>query len=164
LYIADDQGGRIWRVTFQGGNKATGIAAAAPPPSSVQASTSGNPLPPEGIHPNAGAKPLPIPPGASPDQVALGERIFEGQADGGTCAGCHGTDGKGTGMGSDLTSGKWLWGNGSVHAITQTIVKGVPKPKEHTGVMPPMGGVQLSQTDLAAVADYVWAIGHQKPH
>ena len=28
LYIADDQGGRIWRVTFQGGNKATGIAAA----------------------------------------------------------------------------------------------------------------------------------------
>jgi hypothetical protein len=27
-----------------------------------------------------------------------------------------------------------------------------------------MGGTQLSQADLAAVADYVWAIGHQKPH
>jgi hypothetical protein len=26
-----------------------------------------------------------------------------------------------------------------------------------------MGGAQLSQADLAAVADYVWAIGHQKP-
>jgi len=30
--------------------------------------------------------------------------------------------------------------------------------------MPPMGGAQLSQADLAAVADFVWAIGHQKPH
>ena len=161
---ADDQGGRIWRVTFQGGNKATGIAAAAPPPPSAQASTSGNSLPPEGIHPNAGAAPLRIPPGASPDQVALGERIFEGQADGGTCAGCHGTNGAGTGMGSDLTSGKWLWGNGSLHAITRTIVRGVPKPKQHTGVMPPMGGTQLSQADLAAVAAYVWAIGHRDTH
>jgi mono/diheme cytochrome c family protein len=164
LYIADDQGGRIWRVTFQGGNKASGIAAAAPTPPSAQASASSNALPPEGIHPKAGTNPLPVPPGASPDQVALGERIFEGQADGGTCAGCHGTNGEGTAMGSDLKSGKWLWGNGSVQAITQTIVHGVPKPKEHTGVMPPMGGTQLSQADLAAVADYVWAIGHQKPH
>jgi hypothetical protein len=25
-----------------------------------------------------------------------------------------------------------------------------------------MGGAHLSQADLAAVADYVWAIGHQK--
>jgi mono/diheme cytochrome c family protein len=67
-------------------------------------------------------------------------------------------------MGSDLTSGKWLWGDGSVRAITQIIVKGVPKPKNHTGVMPPMGGVELSKTDLAAVADYVWAIGHRNTH
>jgi cbb3-type cytochrome c oxidase subunit III len=94
----------------------------------------------------------------------LGERIFEGQAAGGTCAGCHGTNGEGTAVGSDLTSGKWLWGNGSVQAITRTIAHGVPKPKNHTGAMPPMGGTQLSQADLAAVADYVWAIGHQKPH
>ncbi len=162
LYIADDQGGRIWRVTYQGGNKGGGIAAVAAPPPTAQASTSSNPLPPEGIHPNAGLGPLPIPPGASPDQVALGERIFEGQAAGGTCAGCHGTNAKGTAMGSDLTSGKWLWSNGSVEGITKTIAHGVPKPKQHTGVMPPMGGAQLSQADLAAVADYVWAIGHQK--
>jgi mono/diheme cytochrome c family protein len=160
LYIANDQGGRIWRVTFQGGDKASGIASPAPPPPVAQASTSGTALPPEGIHPSAGARPLPIPPGASPDQVALGQRVFEGQAAGGTCAGCHGTDGKGTSVGSDLTSGKWLWGNGSVKAITRTIAEGVPKPGNHTGVMPPMGG---SQADLAAVADYVWAIGQIKP-
>jgi glucose/arabinose dehydrogenase len=163
LYIADDQGGRIWHVSFQGGNKASGIAAAAAPsPSGKQASTSGNPLPPEGIHPNAGAAALPIPPGSSPDQVALGDRIFHGQADGGTCSGCHGMNGKGSAIGSDLTDGKWLWGNGSVAAIERTIAQGVPHPKNHTGAMPPMGGVQLSQADLAAVADYVWAISHQK--
>jgi len=147
-----------------GWSKASGIAPPAPPPPGAQAATLANPLPPEGIHPSAGASPLPIPPGASPDQVALGERIFEGQAAGGTCAGCHGTDGKGTAVGSDLTSGKWLWGNGSVKAITRTIAQGVPKPKNHTGAMPPMGGGQLSQADLAAVADYVWALGHQKTH
>jgi glucose/arabinose dehydrogenase len=164
LYIADDQGGQIWRVTYEGGNKASGIAPPAPAPAVAQAATSGNPQPPEGIHPNAGAAALPIPPGASPDQVALGERIFKGQADGGTCAGCHGANGKGSAMGSDLTSGKWLWSNGSLQGITQTIVHGVPHPKNHTGAMPPMGGTQLSKADLAAVADYVWALGHQNTH
>jgi glucose/arabinose dehydrogenase/cytochrome c5 len=163
LYIADDQGGRIWRVTYRGGNPASGIAAAAPSPS-TQTSASRNVLPPEGIHPNAGAASLPTPPGGSPDQVALGYRIFHGDVEGGTCSGCHGSDGKGTPLGSDLTSGKWLWGNGSLQAITRTIAQGVPKPKQHEGVMPPMGGTQLSQADLAAVADYVWALGHQKPH
>jgi glucose/arabinose dehydrogenase len=163
LYIAEDQGGRIWRVTYSGGNPASGIAAAAPSPAAAPATASRNVLPPEGIHPNAGAASLPTPPGGSPDQVALGDRIFHGDVADGTCAGCHGTDGKGTLQGSDLTSGKWLWGNGSLQAITRTIAQGVPKPKQHEGVMPPLGGTQLSQADLAAVADYAWAIGHQKP-
>jgi glucose/arabinose dehydrogenase len=164
LYIADDQRGRIWRVTFQGSNKAAGIAAAAPPPPGQQAAASGAASPPEGIHPDAGVGPLPIPPGGSPDQVALGDRIFHGQVDGGTCAGCHSGDGKGSAVGSDLTSGKWLWGDGSVAALTQTIDSGVPKAKEHSGAMPPKGGAELSQADVAAVADYVWAIGHRTAH
>ena len=161
LYISDDQKGRIWRVTFHG-NKTMGIAARAPSPST--AATSAKAEPPEGIHPGAGANPLPIPPGGSPDQVALGERIFLGLAKGGTCAGCHGPDGKGSSVGSDLTSGKYLWSDGSVQAITQTIETGVPKAKEHTGAMPPKGGAQLSQADLTAVADFVWALGHPNAH
>ncbi len=162
LYIADDQAGRIWRVTFQGGNKTSGIAAAAMAPSAAQLAASGSAVPPEGIHRDAGQGPLPVPPGSSPDQVALGDRIFHGQADGGTCTGCHGTDGKGSPLGSNLTTGQYAWGDGSVAAITHTITVGVAKPKDHTGVMPPMGGVKLSKADLAAVADYVWAIGHRK--
>jgi mono/diheme cytochrome c family protein len=47
-------------------------------------------------------------------------------------------------------------------AITNTIKNGVPVPKQHPGAMPPMGGVTLSNDQLAAVASYVWAIGHQK--
>jgi glucose/arabinose dehydrogenase/mono/diheme cytochrome c family protein len=163
MYIADDKGGRIYRVTYQG-SKSVAIASAPPPPSTAQASASGTAVPPEGTHPDAGTAPLPIPPGGSPDQVALGDRIFHGQTAGGTCVGCHGTDGKGSAVGSDLTAGKWLWGDGSVQALTKTIENGVPKPKDHTGVMPPKGGAQLSQADVTAVADYVWAIGHQEKH
>ena len=161
LYISDDIGGRIWRVTFHGTNKNSGVAAAAPTPPAEQQAASGNVPPPEGIHPNAGAASLPIPPGGSPDQVALGGRIFHGQAAGGTCAGCHGTNGMGTGVGSNLIDAKWQWSDGSVQGITQTIEHGVPKPKDHTGAMPPKGGADLSQADVAAVADYVWAISHQ---
>jgi mono/diheme cytochrome c family protein len=64
-------------------------------------------------------------------------------------------------VGSDLTSGKYLWGDGSVRSIMHTIETGVPTPKEHTGAMPPLGGAKLSRADVAAVADYVWALGHK---
>src|ERR1700722_2775932 len=162
LYIADDKGGRIWRVTYHGAKTAGVMAVAA---AQGSGGSSANAVPPEGIHPDAGATAaLPIPPGASPDQVSLGDRIFHGQVDNGACAGCHGVDGKGTDVGSDLTSGKWQWGNGSLRSITLTIQHGVPKPKSHTGVMPPEGGTKLSAADLAAVADYVWAISHQGAH
>src|SRR5271156_1067295 len=135
----------------------SGIAAAALTLANEQVAAA-NVLPPEGLHPNAG---LPIPHGASPDQVALGDKIFHGQAAGGTCAGCHGSDGKGSVVGSDLVNGHWLWGNGSVQAIEHIIETGVPKPKEHTGSMPPRGGAQLTPREVAAVTDYVWAISHR---
>ena len=40
---------------------------------------------------------------------------------GGTCAGCHGANGIGTPVGADLASGMWLWGDGSLKSITDTI-------------------------------------------
>ncbi len=154
LFISDDKGGRIWRVTYIGDPNA-GIQAAPAP--AVEAKTSPEALPPEGIHPEAG---LPVPPGATSEQIALGRKIFHGKVAGATCAGCHGANGVGTPVGPDLTSGKWLWGDGSLQSITDAIRKGVPQPQQHPGAMPPFGGVPDS--DLAAVAAYVWAIGHQK--
>ena len=60
-----------------------------------------------------------------------------------------------------LTTGTWLWGDGSLQSITDVIKTGVPKPKRHLGAMPPLGGVALSDNDVAALAAYVWAIGHK---
>ena len=119
-------------------------------------------MPPEGTHPDAGraVASLPVPAGATKDQVALGERVFHGEVGGGTCSGCHGSDAKGTPMGPDLTSGAFLWGDGSLKSIRTVIAKGVSKPKKFAGAMPPKGGARLSPKELAAVAAYVWAVGH----
>jgi mono/diheme cytochrome c family protein len=163
LYISDDQHGRIWRVTYSG--PATAAVAAAPARqaradnSGLQAAT-----PPEGIHPTAGLQPaavLPTPPGATPEEVALGRRVFDGQVASAPCAGCHGTNGRGSPQGPDLTSGKWLWGDGSLASIAHTITVGVPKPREYGAPMPPMGGAELSPSQVSAVAAYVWALGHR---
>jgi mono/diheme cytochrome c family protein len=94
------------------------------------------------------------------EQLALGEKIYLGKARNGTCVGCHGSDGKGSAVGADLTAGKWIWSDGSLPALTKTISEGVASPKSHMGAMPPNGGTQLSASDLKAVSAYVWAIGH----
>jgi mono/diheme cytochrome c family protein len=121
-------------------------------------------VPPEGIHPDAGAEAagiLPTLPGATPAQVVLGDRVFHGRVGGAPCAGCHGSDAKGSPLGPDLTSSHWLWGDGSLASITKIITDGAPHPKQYPGVMPPMGGAQLSPDEVSAVAAYVWALSHQ---
>ena len=60
----------------------------------------------------------------------------------------------------DLTDSQWIWGTGSLASITKTIREGVPAPKQHTGVMPPMGGAQLTAAQLAAVGAYVYSLSH----
>ena len=97
---------------------------------------------------------LPTPPGATREQVLLGDRIFHGEAAGGKCQDCHGADAKGTGNGNDLTLGMWIWGDGSLRAIKATIT--------HNMAMAPGMDGQLGPSDVDAVVAYVWAIGHQK--
>ena len=159
LYISDDRHGRIWRVTYHGDAN----AAVAPAPA-VTALSSGEPGPPEGTHPDAGRldiASLPVPAGATEEQVALGDRIYHGEAADGTCTGCHGSDAKGSPEAPSLVSGTWVFGDGSLKAITQTIANGVPKPRNYSDPMPPRGGTALSDADVAAVAAYVWAISHR---
>ena len=162
LYVTDDKVGRIWRVTYIGDPNVKDIQAALA--SAAKAKVSPGALPSDGIRPDAGAQStgvLPVPPGATSDQVKLGKRIFHGEVVGAACAGCHGADGTGTPVGGDLTSGVWLWGDGSLESITNAIRRGVRRPKHHSGAMPPLGGVPLPESDLAALAAYVWAIGHE---
>jgi glucose/arabinose dehydrogenase/mono/diheme cytochrome c family protein len=160
LYISDDQRGRIWRVTYRG--PMTASIEAAPAPTNTAGASTAEQLPPEGIHPDAGAteNALQPPPGATPAEVALGSWIFHGQVANAPCAGCHGTNAKGTPLGPDLTTSKWLWGDGSLQSITTIITNGVPHPKNYNEPMPPMGGAQLSPSQITAVASYVWAISH----
>ena len=160
LYISDDKHGRIWRVTYHGPPDAK---FAAEPGSSAPAASSRESGPPEGLHPDAGrpdAAALPIPAGATKEQVMLGDRIFHGEAADGACAGCHGSDAKGSPQGPSLVSGTWVFGDGSLRAIAKTINDGVPKPRNYSDPMPPKGGAPLSEADVAAVAAYVWAISH----
>jgi glucose/arabinose dehydrogenase/mono/diheme cytochrome c family protein len=160
LFISDDVHGRIWRVTFQG--SADTPVAAAPAPA-VVATSSGEPGPPEGIHPEAGrlgAASLPVPPGATKDEVELGDRIFHGEAADGTCSGCHGSDARGGPQAPSLVKGHWLIGDGSLNSITEIVTDGVPRPRDYEVPMPPKGGAQLSDSDVAAVSAYVWSISH----
>ena len=70
LYISEDTHGRIWRVTYHG-EPGVALAPAASP--KIADVTSGQPGPPEGTHPDAGRMTLaslPVPPGATKEEVA----------------------------------------------------------------------------------------------
>lgn len=164
LFIADDVHGRIWRVTYQG--KGAAQIATAQGTESVTNATGAAAVPPEGMHPDAGrtdeTSRLPLPEGVSREELALGDRIYHGEARDGTCAGCHGSDGKGSTMGPNLTTAQWHWSDGSLQGLEQTITNGVSKPKHFSGAMPAKGGADLSVADVRAVAAYVWALSGRR--
>jgi glucose/arabinose dehydrogenase/mono/diheme cytochrome c family protein len=156
LYISDDAHGRIWRVAYTG---ATSVARRPNPSGQTRPAPGGgadSAGPPEGIHPNAAAESTGG--GTRSALIALGDSVYHGQAGGGTCTGCHGNTAKGTPLAPDLTDKQWIWGDGSLASITDIIRKGVPQPKQHRGVMPPMGGAQLTPEQLKAVAAYVYSL------
>lgn len=148
LYVSEDMQGRIWRITYNGPASAKLLGAK---PAAVAA---------ENAH-GIDTASLPVPVGATRAQVLLGSRIFWGEIAGGTCSGCHGSDGKGSTVGPSLISGQWSWGDGSWQAIAATIDMGVVRPKRADGAMPPRGGAPLSEADVKAVAAFVWAISHK---
>jgi glucose/arabinose dehydrogenase/mono/diheme cytochrome c family protein len=164
LYVTDDQKGRIWKITYVGGDAAAKLQTVSPTSPSVGTPAAAKALPPEGLNKNAGASTasLPVPPGSSAKEIAFGQRVFAGQVGGAPCSGCHGSDGKGTPLGPDLASGKWTWSDGSLAGIEKTVTAGVPSPKNYRNPMPPMGGAQLSTKQAKDVAAYVWALGHGK--
>ncbi|HTJ02460.1 MAG TPA: c-type cytochrome [Methylovirgula sp.] len=153
LYISDDVKGRIWRVTYSGPSDAK-VEGAASPTLTADAKSKRN----DG-RPNTAS--LPVPKGATKAQIALGDRIFHGEAASGTCAGCHGSDAKGSPKAPDLTSGIFVQSPGDFKSIIQTITNGVAKPVNYADPMPPLGGAALSQSDVTAVAAYVWALSHK---
>ena len=94
-----------------------------------------------------GARPV-----ASAAQDSLGKAIFAGK---GLCTACHGPAAKGTALAPDLTDAQWLHSDGTVESLAKVIKEGVAAPKEHPAPMPPMGGAQLTDAEIQAVARYV---------
>lgn len=109
--------------------------------------------------PLTGAPPV-VPAGSSAEEVALGQRIYFGEIKGGTCVGCHGSDGRGSSAGGSLVGPTYQWSDGSVAGLAATITAGVAHPKKASGGMPALGGAPLNAADVHAVAAYVWTLGH----
>jgi glucose/arabinose dehydrogenase/mono/diheme cytochrome c family protein len=165
LYVSDDSRGRIYRIVYRGGSEGGAARFTACPSASAPAGdiVTAVARPPEGTNPDAGAASVnvPVPEGATREMVALGNRIYQGQVGGASCTGCHGANGTGSPLGPALTGKNWLWSDGSYAGIGKTIRDGVPQPKEYRSPMPPMGGTQLTQEQLSALAAYVWGLSHQ---
>jgi cytochrome c oxidase cbb3-type subunit 3 len=86
-----------------------------------------------------------------PQAMAIGQRLFINN-----CAGCHGSDARGSKGFPDLTDGDWLHG-GTPEKIEQTISLG------RIGAMPPMAAAVGSPTDVRNVANYVLSLSGS-PH
>ena len=119
LYISDDKHGRIWRITYARRSDTT----VAPAPAARRRRRGVR-----GVRRRKASIPMPVdalpvcpPPGATMEQVALGDRIFHGEAANGTCSGCHGSDAGGSPQAPSLINGNWLWSDGSLAAITRAI-------------------------------------------
>ena len=100
--------------------------------------------------------PANLPEGVTQEQFAQGQQLFTGQ---GACHACHGPQATGTQLAPDLTDDKWLnLENPTVDDVVQLIQNGVPQPIEHPAPMPPMGGANLSNDQVQALAAYVVGI------
>jgi len=158
LYVSDDIHGRIYRIVYTG-DPAGRAPQTTPCPSS--AAPAGEIVQSASAPPESNTANLPVPDGSSPEMVALGYRIYQGQMGGASCTGCHGANATGTPLGPDLTKQKWMWSDGSFAGILKVITDGVVRPKQYRSPMPPMGGAQLSDTQASALAAYVWGLSHK---
>jgi cytochrome c oxidase cbb3-type subunit 3 len=86
-----------------------------------------------------------------PQAMAIGERLFANN-----CAGCHGSDARGSKGFPNLTDRDWLWG-GTPADIVTTIVQG------RSGNMPPMAAAVGSAEDVRQLAHYVLSLS-SSPH
>ena len=97
----------------------------------------------------------------SKDVLARGAAAFSK----GTCAKCHGSNGKGTQRGPDLTDSKWLHCDGSVAGIRGVLASGVPREKlkdtsRRFGMNPATNLV--AESELDALAAYVKQFSQHK--
>lgn len=94
-----------------------------------------------------------LPAGSTRDMLTEGRRLYV------VCSPCHGTDARGTQLGPSLRDSSWIHISPAVPEIAQIIRTGVPTPAEFEIPMPVMGGGRFDETQLEALATYVYALG-----
>jgi mono/diheme cytochrome c family protein len=84
----------------------------------------------------------------------------------GSCARCHGTNGRNPTFGPDLTDNVFLHNSGSFEEIIEVITTGVPASRFRLPTsqaqfeMFPRGGMSLTDAQVRSVAAYVWTLSH----
>lgn len=117
----------------------------------------GEAAPPPATDTPAAAAPAVVPEGATAEMVAQGRDLFRGTAN---CHACHAQDGTGTALAPNLRDDEWLNTDGTYAGIQQVIRTGVANPVQSPAPMPAMGGVNLTDDQVLALAAYVYSIGH----
>lgn len=97
----------------------------------------------------------------TPAMLALGDSLFHGLIGATSCQACHGADGAQATVAPNLTDAEWLHSDGSWEAIFNTVKSGVMTPKQFASVMPPWGGVPMTDEQTRAVAAYVYKLSHK---
>jgi mono/diheme cytochrome c family protein len=98
-----------------------------------------------------------LPEGVTQDMVNQGQQLYRGQ---GNCFTCHGMNAEGTQLAPALRDQDWIQIDGSFESIVTVIRTGVATPQQYPAPMPAMGGAQLSEDQMRAIAAYVYAISH----
>ncbi len=126
-----------------GGDKAPDTAATSPGARPAQAAVSFDPAT------------------ITPAMLALGDSIFHGKIGASSCQACHGVAGQNGAAAPSLVDAEWLHSDGSLEGIYKTVKSGVMAPKQFSSVMPPYGGVMLTEAKTIAVASYVYSLSHK---
>ncbi len=117
----------------------------------------------------AAAAPEPVPAATAsfdpatitPAMLALGDSLFHGLIGATSCQACHGPHADQGTVAPVLTDSEWLHSDGSWEGIYKTVVSGVSAPKKFTSMMPPYGGVPMSEEKTRAVSAYVYSLSHK---
>lgn len=91
--------------------------------------------------------------GVTQEQFDQGQEIYAGT---GGCQACHGPNGAGSTLGPNLADDEWLHVSGpDVAELVDVIRDGVSQPQQYPAPMPPMGGANLDDEQVQALAGYV---------
>lgn len=97
----------------------------------------------------------------TPGMLALGDSLYHGLIGATSCQACHGIDGTQATVAPNLVDAEWLHSDGSWEGIYKTIVSGVSVPKQFSSMMPPYGGIPMTEERTRAVAAYVYSLSHK---